>query len=431
MPLEINGNLRARLKELLLEILPAAPIYNGSLLDRVLFYDQIEPLDRALPSSGSLFTTLDDAIGPAPFAAILMDALSDELKTLELDYDTEAEPAQLSDHLPDAAEVAEVADRILARFESLPWRYSFTFNLPAEVEDFFDKFVTVQPIGPSARLVKVTDEVRASFGLPNALGLSSVLFGNPPVSKWSLGKVVLQVDVPGYVNWSFGSNTAAQALTTLRSIVGLGIALGLFKAGSRYAEIQRPVAFVHLHIEVNATRFVTHYDLTHSETRAIGGVCLSHSIMLHNEAEQIPFATGRLEELDKIFQQNASSKNLKLAGKWFSDGTFGDDDLLNFVQTTMVLEILLGDKATSEQVGLGTLLSNRCAYLIGRSHSQRAKIIEDFSRIYDVRSQIVHRGKHRLAPSEMESFARLRFLASQVIRAEARLVFADLAQGLR
>jgi hypothetical protein len=230
------------------------------------------------------------------------------------------------------------------------------------------------------------------------------------------------------VNWSFGSNTAAQALTTLRSIVGLGIALGLFKAGSRYAEIQRPVAFVHLHSEPNATKFVTHYDLTHSEARAIGGVCLSHSVLLRNEGEQIPFATGRLEELDKIFQQNASSKNLKLAGKWFSDGTFGDDDLLNYVQTTMVLEILLGDKATSEQVGLGTLLSNRCAYLIGRSHSQRAKIIDDFSRIYDVRSQIVHRGKHRLAPSEMESFARLRFLASQVIRAEARLLFADLAQ---
>jgi hypothetical protein len=62
----------------------------------------------------------------------------------------------------------------------------------------------------------------------------------------------------------------------------------------------------------------------------------------------------------------------------------------------VAMEILLGDKAVSDLMGLGELLRNRCAYLIGDSQTQREEILDEFKKIYEVRCQIVHRGKSRL-----------------------------------
>jgi hypothetical protein len=100
----------------------------------------------------------------------------------------------------------------------------------------------------------------------------------------------------------------------------------------------------------------------------------------------------------------------------------GSDEMLSFVQAAVVLEILLGDKATSDVIGLGELLRNRCAYLISRSPLERERILSDFARIYDVRSKIVHEGKKRLNLDEWKLFSRLRWICQRVIREEARLL---------
>jgi hypothetical protein len=100
----------------------------------------------------------------------------------------------------------------------------------------------------------------------------------------------------------------------------------------------------------------------------------------------------------------------------------GADEMLSFVQAAVVLEILLGDKAASDVVGLGELLRNRCAYLISRSQAEREQILQDFQRIYAVRSNIVHAGKKRLNMAEWRLFLRLRWICQRVIREEARLL---------
>lgn len=74
---------------------------------------------------------------------------------------------------------------------------------------------------------------------------------------------------------------------------------------------------------------------------------------------------------------------------------------------------------------LNVLLRNRCAYLIGNSQEDRAELLEWFRKIYDVRSQIVHSGKHWLSASEFELFARLRWICRRVIRKEIDLLQAD------
>jgi len=127
-----------------------------------------------------------------------------------------------------------------------------------------------------------------------------------------------------------------------------------------------------------------------------------------------------------VFLGGKKADQIFLAAQWFFDGySQGPDQLLQFIQTMVVLEILLGDKASSDQTGLNVLLRNRCAYLIGNSQEDRAELLEWFQKIYDVRSKIVHSGKHWLSASEFELFARLRWICRRVIRKEIDLLRAN------
>src|SRR5207247_8863093 len=130
----------------------------------------------------------------------------------------------------------------------------------------------------------------------------------------------------------------------------------------------------------------------------------SKSLALHPFfAEKIPpghrpkWALKDLTDIGAVMAQHADDDRLLRAAQWLFDSYAATNPLLAFVQATTSLEILLGDKGLSDLMGLGALLANRCAFLIGRSRSQRDKIMAEFNRIYDTRSKIVHVGYPRLA----------------------------------
>ncbi len=114
-----------------------------------------------------------------------------------------------------------------------------------------------------------------------------------------------------------------------------------------------------------------------------------------------------------------------MPSQWYFDSVTGPDQLLQYVQAMVTLEILLGDKASPKEIGLNELLRNRCAYLIGSSQEERTEIHKLFGEIYDVRSQIVHRGKHRLDMNERLLLGRLRLMCRRVIQKEVDLLIAD------
>ncbi len=136
---------------------------------------------------------------------------------------------------------------------------------------------------------------------------------------------------------------------------------------------------------------------------------------------------GRLPIVSIAFQKPDKAERVLLAGQWLLDSYIGKNELLSFVQTTVAMEILLGEEAKSDVIGIGELLRNRCAYLIGTTRSQREEILNDFGKIYDVRSKIVHRGKSKLNYEEKTLFQRLRWMCSRVISEELRLISEDKA----
>jgi Apea-like HEPN len=123
-----------------------------------------------------------------------------------------------------------------------------------------------------------------------------------------------------------------------------------------------------------------------------------------------------------VFSGGPKAEPIVLASEWFFNSYTGNDQLLSYVQAMVVLEILLGDKTTSKEIGLGRLLSNRCAYLIGTTQEERAAILSDFNQIYDVRSDIVHEGKSRLTRDERVLFYTLQSFCHRVIQEEIKLL---------
>lgn len=95
--------------------------------------------------------------------------------------------------------------------------------------------------------------------------------------------------------------------------------------------------------------------------------------------------------------------------------------MLAFIKATICLEILLGDKKLTDIVGLGKLMSNRCADLISTSQKERNEVLNDFDKIYATRSRIVHSGKDRLTNTEREDLFTLRWLCSRVLSKEIDL----------
>ncbi|WP_156455720.1 MULTISPECIES: HEPN domain-containing protein [Stenotrophomonas] len=113
---------------------------------------------------------------------------------------------------------------------------------------------------------------------------------------------------------------------------------------------------------------------------------------------------------------------LVLGAKWLLDSYLGNDRILSYVQATVALETLLGDKAESDVVGIGALLANRCAYMLATSVVERRELLSSIKEIYRVRSKIVHEGQSRLAESQQYRLNQLRRICGRVIEHETKLI---------
>ena len=116
----------------------------------------------------------------------------------------------------------------------------------------------------------------------------------------------------------------------------------------------------------------------------------------------------RLIRLKHILSAREEDANRMVrAAQWYFDSLAGDNEFLQFVQAMVALEILIGGtKEENARVGIGELMRNRIAYLIGRSIEERRVIMRTFDAIYDVRSSIVHAGHSRLRNSSADSSGR-------------------------
>jgi hypothetical protein len=105
------------------------------------------------------------------------------------------------------------------------------------------------------------------------------------------------------------------------------------------------------------------------------------------------------------------------AARWLFGSYCGSNQLLSLVQATVALEILLGDKKESSDLGISKLVANRAAYLIGTSAATREELLAEVKQIYDARSRIVHSGRNDLG-NDAAKLDRIRSICKQVLQRE-------------
>ncbi|MFM5895131.1 MAG: hypothetical protein ACKOQM_11980 [Novosphingobium sp.] len=133
------------------------------------------------------------------------------------------------------------------------------------------------------------------------------------------------------------------------------------------------------------------------------------------------------EGVDEVFKlivkmfESSECARLKTASIWLLRAHKTSRGMDKILDSTIAIEVLLGDREASDRIGLSKLMANRCAYALGKSHKERSELNDFFIRFYRVRSDIVHSGRLKLNESEQEVVETGTQLASRILRHETSI----------
>jgi hypothetical protein len=418
VPLEIHPNCLERLREVVAKGLDEMTVENNKFIGPD-WFGSLGAADRVLPQQGKLREALHAYISETPVEDFVFKTLSQELYETQT-FDSKATIVKLSE-LQGYTDLEGIANRLLQEFTTLPWEYALSLPLPVEIGGALravrnyvisEEMRLVAPDDKPARDLKLSLDLETASSLRALAGVGSELRS----PRWDPGTAHLQIYVKGFIGTYSLTTPAQDAIDYVKAFLGLGIALRLFRANESFRQ-QSPKTRLYVHRSV-ANKWIIErtVDLDPSLSEALTDLALD------SLDGRVTWTERVLRKLRRAFSAGNQSKRLALAGQWLFDSYSGTNELLRFVQAAVVLEILLGDKAVSDLMGLGELLRNRCAYLISKTNEERETILEDFQEIYTVRSSIVHAGKKRLNSKELFLFYKLRSLCQLVISKEIELL---------
>lgn len=422
MALGLDTKCKARLIQLLSEDIPHVQIYSGVILDRETVAAATTRAEKALPQNSQEIKTLIDLVGESPMQTFVDCALTKFLKD-HAKYDPDA-PVRRLEGIP-GFNIPEQAAQLVTDFDSLPWRYAVSVPLPSEAMTELPRIPTTK-LGPSLSLITANSEFESDFPLPrSAYNRLANLFAVTP--EWIDGGHYLQFEAEGLCGFYDYGIMFERAKSSFLSFIGLGIALNLFTVGYKLFDLPPPVPTAIHRATPQGWQFQHAADLAESDSKLWQNVELSKIVKSLQVDERPPVIKSVVEKIGRVFATGERARQILLAAEWLFHSHKSGDELLAFVRSMIILEILLGEKEQPEAIGLGELLRNRCAYLIGKNQEDRQQILEDFKKIYTLRSQIVHRGKSHLSPTERKLFWKLKQLCISVLREEIRLLEAPKA----
>lgn len=424
--MNLHPECQRRLNEFLVEALPHFEVQHGNLL-RSTSFSELNRASDILPKYQK-----DQAaqwISDNPVGDFAHDTLSEKLRSL-YSYQKEQPPRPLIE-LPEFQNVAAEASDLVESFISLPWHYSLFVRLPLNSTDFTaGAFGTKRlPLSDSLAMVQGKEISENLYpvigGEEEPLSLTFFLNYRKGPARWRPESFYLQGDVYGFVP-EFRSTTPVEDFEfAVRSFAGLGLAVEAFS-------LKRMPSMVPLELEVFVYRESDQgMELRRSHAiraeygESLGKLDWADTLKGLPTEKAKSFLERRQAYLMVAFNDSPELRRLRRAGQWYFDSLCGANELLSFVQATVALEIVLGEKAVSNIVGLGELMANRCAYLIGKTGRERTEVLQKFRSLYATRSQIVHSGKNRLTGRERADLWELRWMCKRVIQEELELVVGD------
>lgn len=423
MTLNLHQGCKDRLKQLLSENLTSVKVTNKKYIKKASIRGFLT-VSEALPEHGPTINKLQTYIGEWPFYDFLYGLLSKELYDKQ-SYDSSSSLLNLTD-INEYSDAVTTASRLVDEFNSLPWKYKYTIDIKSSLSFLFSGTTLNYELNDTIILSKPDQDFIENHPIQFAGGRNLLLcglLGSYMSSEWDRETVYLQFITDGFVGKLITTQTTENVLSKLKSFFGLSIALRLLKIEHTYHPATPKLHFV-IHKQISGNWVADETDEINEETsRTINDLVFDDlEGMIDTDDSKESRIRNCLDKIAVVFNEKEKSEKILLAGQWFFENYSGRNELLSFVQTMVALEILLGDKASSEIIGLGELLRNRCAYLIGKTHDQRESILNDFKNIYEIRSKIVHRGKSKLNIKERQLFKTLQWYCMRVIQEEIGLL---------
>jgi hypothetical protein len=407
----LHPQCRSRLIECLKQGLDKVEFRNRNILD----YFSFRALDScALALPRDIQEQARDWISPDPLRDFSIGFLNENRKFYSdnlAKLSAEDFPAQLSS----IADIEMIAEMIIDSFITLPWNYTVVLPFVRdEHRGFGPKTLALSP----NLSIKSGPEVRHSFPEPSFLSKAFNIG-----SDWSDQILYLEAKLSGY--GGAGSETIERFYSEARALAGMGNAVMAFRLGpasdstflfsSSEGFPPQPIYVFREDDDQEGKGNIWHIpdrvgplNRLELDSRNLKNIFF------------LPYAFGDTEECTR----------LREAGQWHFASVVERNEIFQFVQAVVVLEILFNDKATADVVGIEKLIANRCAYQIATSVEHRQEVIRDFVAIYEARSNIVHKGKARLSGEERKSLAKAQLLGALSIYREVAMITASgLKQG--
>ncbi|KLN57636.1 HEPN domain-containing protein [Variovorax paradoxus] len=427
MTIPLRPQLKAELRPVIVEAILNSEIEEGGHFDGQALTDISGRCDQITANKKNIVEPLERFIRSDPFKWAMYCFVSEKVAQANLPQDSPEQPLtsipSLSD--PDAA-----AEEFLSLLENLPNSYICSIalsrkvavtwklrNLPAIVGQ------TIAVVGswhPEANQFPVLAAPLVATNLAQIFASSKGADGDDPLPKapsQTLGELqkpwrqpdvlAIHITVHGFISGHMTTEPTEEAIRVLKSFVGLGFATKVLGRTYIYGEDPTVEAL-----------FFDGRDITNRVTMKTLDRALSQVLRSLLFRTSIPNFIERLQDVIDIVDGNPRSDQLVLAGRWLCDSHANHDKGMSFMQAAIVIEVLLGTPDGKEEVGLTTLLANRCAYLVAKNTDERDQLLKSFPKIYETRSKIVHRGLWKSNDGAAAQLSELHKLCNRVIDAE-------------
>ena len=310
--------------------------------------------------------------------------------------------------------ITDLCVKIISYLESIPRKYLVFFELPA-----------VHGLG--LKEIKLTDDI--SF--VERVGESD--FSDIKIPTWSLlggdytltlekGRLYIRISVDGYTDGTVESSAIKKAYSKFKQVILLSNLSEILKEGQRDLSLGLLGSVSHQIFVVNSRdpnieKYLVYFPQTVSNY--ISKLRLNEDILKPPKFEtlletfenkEIPTSNDKAKLLKNRFQypvkllktpdNDENAESIKSAIEWAFDSHANDNDTLAFIQACIGIEAVIGDDTKDN---ITATLADRCAYLLGDSISARKKIRENFEKLYDIRSKVVH-GRKACLDDEQRHF---------------------------
>lgn len=437
--MKLNPKCRVRLLDELEKVVKKIRVQGNHYLDISSTLSLFE-LDDILPSSGELISKYRSWVHENnPFSFFIFCELTDI--TFQSLSSKSFNNSQLFVKALQINDTRKFCEKLVYKFEYLPHTYKIFVELPFELYKPIS-LLNKNPFKFSTNFsfVLLTEELLANYGIKKEAiknnskesrynnPLSEIIRENLETSsEVEFSSAYLELNITGFVHdYLLYGATESRINDLLKYFFGLSVITGILEPTRSQNKTLNPhLSIFRFHNENCIEPLKKSID---EDIQGVSRTLKYYPIFDDSKKEKLnkDFFDYNVKLVGNILDDYKNFEKILLSSRWYFDSLGTKNELLAFIQLMVSMEILLGDdRKISDSIGIGNLLSNRCAYLLGQSNSERKQLIKDFKEIYDIRSKIVHRGKPKLLPTEREKYNKLRNITKKVISKEIFLLINE------